>query len=61
MLAIVESSIKIKVKLDLTFSVILLTSTAICKQKVLHRNEIVQDLQNCKYYNDDQYPFRMPS
>ena len=46
LLAVPESSIKIKAKLPLTLFVILLTSAVICKQRLLYDNEIVQYLQN---------------
>ena len=58
LLALFESSIKIKVKLDLTLFGVLLTSAAICKQKLLHGNELVQYLENCKLYNVGQNHFR---
>ena len=41
----------LKVRSHWTLFVILLTSAAICKQKFLHGNEIVQYLQNCKCKN----------
>ena len=58
LLAVSESSIKIKVRLHLILFRILLTSAGICKQRLLHGNEIVQYLQNCKRDNVDQDQFR---
>ena len=46
LLAVSESSVKIKVRLPWTFFVIFLTSAVICKQRILHGNEIAQYLQN---------------
>ena len=46
LLAVSESSVKIKVRLPWTFFVIFLTSAVICKQRILHGKEIVQYLQN---------------
>ena len=60
LLAVPESSIKIKANLHLTLFVILLTSAVICKQRLLDDNEIVQYLQDCKCYNVDQCHFRKP-
>ena len=48
LLAISETSIKIRVRLIGTLFVIFLTSAVICKEGLLHGNEIVQYLQNCK-------------
>ena len=58
LLAVPESSIKMKAKLQLTLFVILFTSAVICKQRLLDDNEIVQYLQNCKCYNVGQDHFR---
>ena len=44
LLAVSESSIKIKVKFHLTLFEILLSTAVIYKQKLLHGNEIVQYL-----------------
>ena len=44
LLAISESSIKIRVRLHWTFVVILLTSAVICEQRLLQGSEIVQYL-----------------
>ena len=45
---------KIKIRSHWTLFVILLTSAVICKQRLLHGNEIMQYLQNCKCYNVDE-------
>ena len=58
LLSVSESSIKIKVRLHWALFLIFLTSAVICKQRLLHRNELVQYLQNCKSYNVDQDHFR---
>ena len=57
LLAVSESLIKTKVKLLWTFSVILLTSAVICKERPFHGNEIVQYFQNYKYYDVGQDHF----
>ena len=44
-----ESTFKIKAISLLIFSSILLRSAVICKQRLFHKNEIVQYLQNYKY------------
>ena len=44
LLAISESSTKINIRLHLTLTVILFTSAVICKQRLLHGNEISQYL-----------------
>ena len=54
-----ESSIKIKVRSHWTLFLILL-ALAVCKQRILYENEIVQYLQNCKCYNAEQDHFRKP-
>ena len=54
-LGISESSIKIKVNSHWELFVILLTSAVICKQRILHGNEIVQYLQNCKGNSIDHF------
>ena len=60
LLAVPESSIKVKAKSQLTLFVILLTSVLTCKQRLLDDYEIVQYLQNCKCYNLGQDHFRKP-
>ena len=60
LLGISESSIEIKVRSHRTLFVISFASAFICKQRLLHRNEIVQYLENCKCYNDGQDHFRKP-
>ena len=55
-----ESPIKIKIRSLGTLFVILLTSAVICKQSLLHENDIMQYLQNCKCYNVGQDHFRIP-
>ena len=52
LLAVPESLIKIKVRSPRTLFIIPLTSAVICKQRLLHGNEIVQHLQNCKCFNE---------
>ena len=39
---------------------ILLTSAVICKERILHKNEIVQYLQNYKHQDVNQDDFRKP-
>ena len=56
LLAVSQISIK-KARSYRTLTVILLTSVVICKKRVLHRNENVEYLQNCKYYNVSQDHF----
>ena len=58
LLALFESLIKIKVKSDLTLFGVLLTSAAICKQKLFHGNELAHYLENCKLYNVGQNHFQ---
>ena len=60
LLAISEMSVKIKVKLHWILFLILLTLADTCKQTLLHENEIVQYLQNCKCYIVGQDHFRKP-
>ena len=60
LLDVSESSIKIKVRSHGALSVIWFTSTVICKKTLLHRNEIVYYLQNCKYYSVVQDHLRKP-
>ena len=60
LLAVSESSMKIKVRFHWTRFMILLTSAVIWKQILLQGNEIVQYLQNSKYYNVGQEHFRKP-
>ena len=55
-----KSTFKIKKMLAWILFGILFTSAVICKQKFLHENEIVQDLQNYKYENVNQSHFRKP-
>ena len=50
LLGISESSIKIKVRSHGTLFVILHTSAFIFKQRLLHRNKIVQNFQSSKRY-----------
>ena len=58
LLAICESLIKVKVMSHWTLFVILLTPAVNKKQRLLHRNETVQHLQNSKCYNVSQDHFR---
>ena len=51
LLSVVESSIKIKVRSHGTLFITLLILAVIWKERILHGNEIVEYLQNCKYYN----------
>ena len=60
-ISVFESTFKIKVISVLTLSEILLVSAVICKQRILHENEIVQDLQNYNYEDVNQGHFRKPS
>ena len=60
-ISVFESTFKIKVISVLTLSEILLMSAVICKQRILHENEIVQDLQNYKHEDVNQGHFRKPS
>ena len=60
LLGVSESPIKIKIRSLGTLFVILLTSAVICKQSLLHENDIMQYLQNCKCYNVGQDHFRIP-
>ena len=60
LLAISESSLKEILGYIRLFSVILLTLAIICKQILLHENEILQYLQDCKRYNVDQDHFKKP-
>ena len=60
LLAISESSLKEILGYIRLFFVILLTLAIICKQILLHENEILQYLQDCKCYNVDQNHFRKP-
>ena len=59
-LAVAESSIKIKVRLHWTLFVILLTSTVICKQRLLHENEIIAKLIDARCTSKFQGHFRKP-
>ena len=56
-----ESELKIKVTPSRTFFLILLTSAVICKQRLLHKNEIVQYLQNYSCFVFDQSHFKEAS
>ena len=49
-----ERTFKIKVRSAWTVSEILLTSAATCIQRVLHRKEIVQCLQNYRHHEVNQ-------
>ena len=63
LLAISESSLKEILGYIRLFFVILLTLAIICKQILLHENEILQylqDFQDCKRYNVDQDHFKKP-
>ena len=60
LLSVPESSIKTKVRSHWADFLILLTSAVICKQRFLYGNEIVQYLQNCKWYNVEKDHFRKP-
>ena len=60
-ISVFESTFKIKVISVLTLSEILLMSAVICKQRILHENEIVQDLQNYKHEDVNQGHFRKSS
>ena len=55
-----ESTFKIKSMLPWILYEILLTSAIICKQRFLHKNEIVQYLQNYKYQDVNQGHVRKP-
>ena len=46
LLGVSKSSVKIKIRLRWTLIIILLTSAVICKERLLHRDEVVQYLQN---------------
>ena len=58
LLAVYESPIKLKVRLHWVLLVTLLISAVICKQRLLYGNEIVQYLQNSKYYKVSKDHFR---
>ena len=60
LLSVSESSIKVKVRLHWTLLLTLLTSVVICKQRLLHGNEIVQYLQSWKCYNVGQDHSKKP-
>ena len=60
LLAISESSLKEILGYIRLFFVILLTLAIIRKQILLHENEILQYLQDCKRYNVDQDHFKKP-
>ena len=60
LLAICESLIKVKVMSHWTLFVILLTPAVNKKQRLLHRNETVQHLQNSKCYNVSQDHLEIP-
>ena len=60
LLGLSESSAKINVRSHWTLFVIFLTSAVVCKKRHLHRNQILQYLQNCKCYNAGQDHFRKP-
>ena len=54
-LGISESSIRIKVNSHWKLFVIFFTAAVICKQRILHGNEIVRYLQNCKGNSIDHF------
>ena len=54
LIAVSESSMKLKFRLHWTIFIILLTLAVICKHRLLHGSEIVHHLQNWKCYNVDQ-------
>ena len=49
-----------KVMSPWTLFEVLVTSVVICKQRLLHENEIVQYLENFKYQDVNQGHFRKP-
>ena len=59
-LTILESTFKMRAKLPWMFFEILTMSAVICKERFLHKNEIVQYLQNYRYKDVDQVYFRKP-
>ena len=59
-LTVSETTFKIKAISPRKLFEILLTYTVICKQKLLHGNNIVQYLQNYKYQEVNQSHFRNP-
>ena len=50
-----ERTSKIKVRLHYLVFKIFLTSAITCIKRVLHENETVQYLQNCKHHEFDHY------
>ena len=60
LLAVSESSIKIKNSLLWTLLIIFFAPVVMCKQKLLHEKNAVQYLQNFKCYNVGQNGFREP-
>ena len=59
-LTVSERAFKIKVMSAWTLFELFLTSAVICKIILLHENEIVQYLQNCKYQDINKGYFRKP-
>ena len=59
-LSVSERLTKIKARSHWALFLILLTLAVSCKQRLLHGNEILQFLQNCKFYNVEQDHFRKP-
>ena len=57
-LTVPESIFQIKAMLPRILFEILITSAVICKERLLHENEIVQYLQNYKYQDINQGHFR---
>ena len=57
-LTVSESIFKIKEMLLWALLEIFLTSAVICKQRFLHENEVVHNLQNYKHQDIDQGYFR---
>ena len=60
LLAVSESSIKIKNSLLWTLLMIFFAPVVMCKQKLLHGKNVVLYLQNCKCYNVGQNGSREP-
>ena len=56
-----KSILKIKLMSRWTLFENLFTSAVICKQRLLHENEIVQCIKNYKCYDVNQGYFRKPS
>ena len=59
-LTVPDSAFKMFVMSDWTLFEVLLTSAVISKQRLLHKNKIVQYLQKYKYQDINQGHFRKP-